>query len=172
MNYSNTQISIFEALVNLMMTKNIKAITMAEVAKAANVSRGTIYMHFSDKHTLLESCIEYYIQYLFNSCPTGNGPQFASVIDTLDEKREIYKVLIAERSIPIFNQTLQANYYNRIANSSGSQIDNLQYKDAYAVFLSAGFTNLIEWWIINDKPVDKVQLLKLFEDITNKLFLK
>lgn len=170
--YSNTHVIIFEGLIELMKTKNIKSITMAEVATKANVSRGTIYLHFSDKYTLLEKCIEYYIQHLFHSCPIANGPQFATVIENLDTNSEIYKILIKEQSIPIFNNKLQQSYYHRISNGVGSQIENLEYKDAYAVFLSSGFTNLIEWWIVNDKPVDKSQLLQLFEDITTKLFIK
>lgn len=108
---------------------------------------------------------------MFDACPIGNGPQFEPIIEQLDINSDVYKVLIAESSIPLFKSTLQANYFERMSNSRGSQLDSTVSKDAYALFLAAGFTNLIEWWIVNDKPISKANLLTMFEDITKKVFL-
>ncbi len=168
----NTQHIIFEATVDLMKKKAIKSITMAEIAKASNVSRGTVYMYFGDKYSLLENCIEYYIANLFNNCPLDKGPQFNQVIANLDNYNSTYKILISENSIPIFSKVLQQNYYDRMMAGRGSQIDQLEYKEAYVVFLASGFTELIKWWIVNDKPISKEQLLELFNDIAKKVFIK
>ncbi len=167
----NTEVIIFKSLVKLMDRKNIKSLTMAEIAKEANVSRGTIYLYFEDKYTLLERCIEFYIERLFDECPIENGPQFEQVISNLSQYQKTYKILIEEQSIPIFNKKLNAMYYQKIAASKGSKLDMYEFKEAYAIFLASGFTNLIEWWVVQERPISEGQLIELFEDITRKMYL-
>lgn len=51
----------------------------------------------------------------------------------------------------MFNKKLNAMYYQKIAASKGSKLDMYEFKEAYAIFLASGFTNLIEWWVVQER---------------------
>ncbi|MFD0697655.1 TetR/AcrR family transcriptional regulator [Paenibacillus sp. GCM10027628] len=46
------------ALIHLIGEKDFEKITINEIAERADVNRGTIYSHYSDKYDLLDKCLE------------------------------------------------------------------------------------------------------------------
>lgn len=60
--------AITDALIKLMTEKDFEKITINEIADLANVNRGTVYFHFSDKYDLLNYCIEAHLNELVESC--------------------------------------------------------------------------------------------------------
>ncbi|GJM68954.1 hypothetical protein HMSSN036_11700 [Paenibacillus macerans] len=69
---AKTRQAIMEAFVMLMGEKSFEKITIQEIADRANVNRGTVYLHFTDKYALLDQCIETYLQLLYETClPDG-----------------------------------------------------------------------------------------------------
>lgn len=56
-----SQEAIKKAVIELMSKKNFDEITIQNISDKANVSRGTIYLHYLDKYDLLDKLIEEHI---------------------------------------------------------------------------------------------------------------
>ncbi len=54
---AKSQEAIKKALIELMSEKNFDDITIQDISDRANVSRGTIYLHYVDKFDLLDKLI-------------------------------------------------------------------------------------------------------------------
>ncbi|MDR0268636.1 TetR/AcrR family transcriptional regulator [Paenibacillus sp.] len=168
-----TREAIIEAFVGLMREKSFDKITINEIADRANVNRGTVYLHYTDKFDLLEQCIETYLQRLFEGCvPSGSMNTISpktSLLQTLKHLEEhffIYSTLITSKGVPAFRNRLifimkkgvedQINIFG--AASGVNQEITVQ-------FLASAAVGLLEWWIVQDKPypaeemVDQLLLL-------------
>lgn len=60
--------SIIKSFLELFSEKDFEQITINEIAERANVNRGTIYLHYSDKYDLLDKCMEDHINELISLC--------------------------------------------------------------------------------------------------------
>ena len=49
---------IKQVLLDLLIEKDIRHITMTEIAEAAHVSRGTLYLHYEDKYDIFEEIVQ------------------------------------------------------------------------------------------------------------------
>ncbi|WP_025694100.1 TetR/AcrR family transcriptional regulator [Paenibacillus durus] len=63
-----TKQSITKSFLELFSEKEFEQITINEIAERANVNRGTVYLHYSDKYDLLDKCIEDHINELISLC--------------------------------------------------------------------------------------------------------
>jgi AcrR family transcriptional regulator len=50
-----TRAAILEACIDLMKEKDFQHITVGDIARRANINRGTFYLHFADKYDMLDS---------------------------------------------------------------------------------------------------------------------
>lgn len=80
--------AIVEAFIGLLAEKNFEHITINEIAERANVSRGTVYLHYTDKFDLLDQCIKAHLVQLIESflpCgATGIFPSKASLLHAFE----------------------------------------------------------------------------------------
>jgi AcrR family transcriptional regulator len=53
-----TKEAINKAFLELFSDKEFEQITINDIADRANVNRGTIYLHYTDKYDLLNKCID------------------------------------------------------------------------------------------------------------------
>lgn len=65
-----TQVALKNAVIELMSEKNFDDISIQDLSDRANVSRGTIYLHYLDKFDLLDKLIEEHIDVLRGVHPT------------------------------------------------------------------------------------------------------
>jgi AcrR family transcriptional regulator len=61
---TKSQESIKNAVIELMTEKRFDDITIQDISDRANVNRGTIYLHYTDKFDLLDRIIEEHINKL------------------------------------------------------------------------------------------------------------
>lgn len=168
-----TREAILEAFVGLMAEKNFEQITINEIADRANVNRGTIYLHYTDKFDLLDQCIETHFVQLFDSCigDTTYTPSKAALLRTftyLEQHAFLYATLLANKGVPAFRDRLMTV----ILQSLGEYIDvsginQGMNKEMLAQFLASATVGVLEWWITHSMlcPVTDVvdQLWSLLE---------
>ena len=53
---------------NLFMRYGFKSITMDDVSRELGVSKKTLYLHFADKHDLVNQCVEPHLEHLNLTC--------------------------------------------------------------------------------------------------------
>lgn len=73
-----TQEALKTAVIKLMAEKNFDDITIQDLSDQANVSRGTIYLHYMDKYDLLDKLIENHINELQERCEAAADLDFVT----------------------------------------------------------------------------------------------
>lgn len=116
-----TQKSIKEAFFKLVKEKGFDHISVKDITNEAMISRNTFYLHYSDKYDLLNKICDDLVRKLF----FGVGKQLrretrklkvdtqgaASVIrmgiNTIEEDREAYRILLTSSGSDLLTQKLQ-----------------------------------------------------------------
>ena len=105
-----------ESLLELMKSKTFSDISVRDVTDAADMNRGTFYLHYSGTAELLQSLEEDLLSelqslveaHMQESVAVGSAaPVFEPVLDFVIERREICTVLFASSEATGFIQSLQ-----------------------------------------------------------------
>jgi len=171
-----TRNAIIEAFVDLMAEKNFEQITINEIAERANVNRGTIYLHYVDKHDLLEQCIEMHLDQLFQKCPPGGDTDSFSSKDAmlrmfeyLEQNALFYSTILTNKGIPAFRKRL----LDMATNSLNEQIykgnihQNIR-NEVLVQFLASAGVGVIEWWITNSMPYPAKDMVEEFWQLLDR----
>lgn len=75
-----SQEAIKKAVIELMSEKNFDEITIQDISDRANVSRGTIYLHYLDKYDLLDKLIEEHINEMREICESTSEMDFKDAV--------------------------------------------------------------------------------------------
>ncbi|WCM60036.1 TetR/AcrR family transcriptional regulator [Paenibacillus polymyxa] len=156
-----TQKVIIGAFIELLSEKEFEDITISEIADRADVSRGTVYLHYIDKFDLLDKCIDIYFKKLFESCMTLDGTALLlsktimiRTFEYLEQHALIYTTLLVNKGIPAFRNLMMnvilGNLSELIDVSSIKQDMN---KEVMLQFLASAIVGLLEWWIIQSIPI-------------------
>jgi len=151
-----TRAAIYGALVELMKENRFETITIQNIANLANVNRGTIYLHFTDKYNLLDQLIAeklselelvFEIQFMQNGiCIEDYTPIFQYFQDNFD----FYSVLLTDSGIVFFHTCLRDTITKiTTIQNKGVRPEGL-HVDIVNEMVASGFSGLIEWWIKNN----------------------
>ncbi|QUL56716.1 TetR/AcrR family transcriptional regulator [Paenibacillus tritici] len=144
--------AIIGAFIQLIGEKNFEQITINEIAERANVSRGTVYLHYTDKYDLLDQCIRTHFVQLIDSClPCGEQALFPTAESLrytfryLDDHASFYAAALANQGVPAFRNRLQAvllRGFDKQVDMSG--INRGMEKGILVQFLAVAMTGMIE----------------------------
>lgn len=144
--------AIIEAFILLIAEKNFEQITINEIAERADVSRGTVYLHYTDKYDLLDQCIRtHFVQLIDSRSPCGEQALFpteAALLYTfqyLDQHASFYAAALANKGVPAFRNRLQAvllRGFDKQMDMSG--INRKMNKGILVQFLAVAMTGMIE----------------------------
>ena len=171
-----TQEAIMDAFVGLMAEKDFEQITINDIADRADVNRGTVYLHYTDKFDLLDQCIDTYLAQLLASCVDSDNPDFPSktslirAFKYLEQNTFFYNALRANKGFPAFRTRLMAV----LVSNLNEQIDRNNItldlnKEVSVQFLASAISGIVEWWITSSMPYPAAemadQLWLLFEQM-------
>jgi AcrR family transcriptional regulator len=166
------QTAIMNALMQLIAEKDFEKITINEIADRADVNRGTIYSHYSDKYDLLDKCIEAHLEHLIESCyfvdesePFPSKISLLRTLEQIEKNAPFYMTLLQNKGIPSFRSHLQEMMNKRIKEQiveNDLSQDELS-KDIFVQFLSSAIVGVIEWWLTHTMPCSA-------EEITEQLW--
>jgi len=161
------QAAIMNALMHLIAEKEFDKITINDIAERADVNRGTVYSHYSDKYDLLDKCIENQLIHLVEMCYSADamGPfptkmPLLRTIKEIEKNALLYKALLSMKDVPSFRVHL-----NRIMNKQFMEhitefnvgLDDLG-KSIFAQFMSSAIVGVIEWWFTQSMPCSAEEL--------------
>ena len=151
--------SIQEAVIQLMCREGLDAVTMERVAQEVGIAKGTVYLHYRDKQTLLEAVKDSALTPLIERL----DQLFDSDLDPLrkleayslrylgyfDEHRDLFRILIYEREVTrASGQRFRGDRYRRLVERTArlvrDGIDGGVFRDvdpgkAAAMFVEANF---------------------------------
>ncbi|MGZ7444135.1 TetR/AcrR family transcriptional regulator [Paenibacillus sp. TH7-28] len=165
---AKTRQAIMEAFVGLLGEKSFEKITIQEIADRADVNRGTVYLHFTDKYDLLDQCIETYLQLLNETCLPDGEPNEVSVkalllrtFEFLQRNASIYSTLMTSKGVPVFRNRMQAMMERRIGEIITNCGIGAGIKPEILVqFLAVATAGLMEWWMVQAMPYTPEEMVE------------
>jgi len=165
--------------IDLLAEKGFEKITINDIAERANINRGTVYLHYTDKFDLFDKCIETHVERLLDHCANSvdtnlSASAFQSVFEYLEKNFSIYKLLLRNEEFGFFRNRLYAIIAQTVTEVIGIKSENNVFSnDVTTHFLTSGFIGVLEWWINNSMPcsVQEIteQLMFLLEPYTKHL---
>lgn len=165
--------------IDLLAEKGFEKITINDIAERANINRGTVYLHYTDKFDLFDKCIETYVELLLDHCANSvdtnlSASAFQSMFEYLQKNFSIYKLLLHNERFGFFRNRLYAIIAQTVTEVIGIKSENNAFSnDVTTHFLTSGFIGVLEWWINHSMPcnVQEIteQLMFLLEPYTKHL---
>lgn len=161
--------AIMDALIALLSEKDFESITINEIAKTANVNRGTVYLHYEDKYDLLNQCIEDYLNQLLESCIPGEDIAITSkaamlrVFENIERDAFFYSTMLTNTGISAFRNRLLAMMEHSLSkNMDLIDLDKNLNKEITVQFLASAFTGVSEWWVTHSMPYPASVIVEQF----------
>ncbi|NIK70798.1 MULTISPECIES: TetR/AcrR family transcriptional regulator [unclassified Paenibacillus] len=154
-----TQEAIKDAVIELMSEKNFDDITIRDISDRANVSRGTIYLHYLDKYDLLDKLVESHINELREICITGADLDYVSGsplwTEYFEQNYTFFSLMLASKGAPYF----RTRFLDFLIEQFKQEVDVTEGKnqglneEVIIRFVASAYVGVVEWWFINDKPI-------------------
>lgn len=157
-----TREAINRAFLELFGEKELEQITINDIAERANVNRGTVYLHYTDKYDLLNRCIEDHLGRMFLSCNMTRTPdgdvglisEMKPVFLYFEQNFLFFSAMLANQRTTIFRERLleivSANVIHKLEMEKS--VPEGMDKQLIAHFMASAFVGTVEWWIQNRMP--------------------
>ncbi|QOS76882.1 TetR/AcrR family transcriptional regulator [Paenibacillus sp. JNUCC31] len=163
-----TRKAITDAFIGLLEEQDFEQITINEIADRANVNRGTVYLHYTDKFDLLDQSIETYLQQLVESCmvesPTTPMTVREALLRTfryLEQHAPVYTTLLTQKGIPAFRNRMMTLLIQGVEEQvDACGIHKGINREITVQFLACASAGLLEWWIMNSMPYPAEQIVE------------
>ncbi|PKG23335.1 TetR/AcrR family transcriptional regulator [Niallia nealsonii] len=155
---AKSQEAIKKAVLELMSEKNFDDITIQDISDRANVSRGTIYLHYLDKYDLLDKLIAEHINEMRVICESTSELEFIDAnlpwFEYLESNHLFFSTMLASKGAPSFRsqfrEFLVDEFKDEIDITKGK--NNGLNKDIILQFIVTSYVGIVEWWITNGMP--------------------
>ncbi|MBW7455428.1 TetR/AcrR family transcriptional regulator [Paenibacillus sepulcri] len=171
-----TKEAINKAFLELFSEKELDHITINDISERANVNRGTVYLHYTDKYDLLNQCIDDHLNKMFHACKFNEFNQVQTgLIDALkpafvyfEENYLFFSSMLANQRTTVFRERLMQIIASTVDQKiKMNDINQEMDKELIAQFMASAFVGTVEWWILNKMPHPPQfmaeQLWRLFE---------
>ncbi|WP_435172003.1 TetR/AcrR family transcriptional regulator [Paenibacillus glycanilyticus] len=150
-----TKQAIKKSFLELFTEKEFEQITINEIADRANVNRGTVYLHYSDKYDLLDKCTEEHIREIISLCKnreSGEGnPQ--QVFEYFQKHFPFFSAMFSNERVFLFRDQLlhffSVNMTVKMEQTNDKPDIDLEIKSQ---FMASAFIGIVEWWIRRGMP--------------------
>ncbi|SDW15537.1 TetR/AcrR family transcriptional regulator [Paenibacillus sp. CF384] len=174
---AKTREAIYQALIALMAEKDFDAITINDISTKADIHRGTVYLHYSDKFDLLDKVIKSHLGNMMKFCILSKLPEEESDLDHsllqmflyFEEHFTFYYTVLTHKGITCFQQQLiqliQGGIVERLKVNENYDKGN---KEVAIQFLISAYVGVVEWWIINKMPLSPHNVAKQLRDMLDR----
>jgi AcrR family transcriptional regulator len=156
---AKSQIAIKNAVIELMSEKSFDDITIQDIADRADVNRGTIYLHYTDKYDLLDKMIEEHINNLRELCESASEMTFQEGnyvwFDYFEHNYLFFSTMLASKGAPYF----RSRFLDLVIEEYKSEVDIKEGKnhglneDVILQFFGSAIVGAVEWWFKNGLPM-------------------
>jgi AcrR family transcriptional regulator len=153
-----SQEAIKKAVIELMSEKNFDDITIQDISDRANVNRGTIYLHYSDKYDLLDKIIEEHINEMREisewACEMDWRAATLVFFEYFERNYLFFSTMLASKGAPSFRSRL----LEFLIEEFKDEVDITEEKnhglneDVMLRFMGTAYVGAVEWWITHEMP--------------------
>jgi AcrR family transcriptional regulator len=155
---AKSQEAIKKAVLELMSEKNFDDITIQDISDRANVSRGTIYLHYLDKYDLLDKLIAEHITEMQVICESASELDFIDAnrpwFEYLESQYIFFSTMLASKGAPSF----RSQFREFLVEEFKDEVDITKGKnhglneEIIIQFIVTSYVGIVEWWITNEMP--------------------
>lgn len=152
-----SQEAIKKAVVELMAEKEFDHITIQDISDRANVSRKTIYLHYTDKFDLLDKLIEEHINELREICDSesvDSAEGNISWFEYFEKNYSFFSAMLASKGALFFRSRFLEFVIEDIRN--GWEMTEARERgineDLILQFFAPAYVGIVEWWFTNGMP--------------------
>ncbi|MFB5762051.1 TetR/AcrR family transcriptional regulator [Paenibacillus medicaginis] len=171
--------AIMDAFMKLMSEKDFESITINQIAEEANVNRGTVYLHFTDKYDLRDQCMEAHLNQLLRSCMPEEDRVFTSktallrTFEHLEQHASFYNVMLTSKGSVVFRHRMET----MLQQSLNEHLDSIGFdpelnREITVQFLISAGAGLLEWWITRSIPYPAAVMVEQFWRLLERLQLQ
>ena len=172
---TKSQEAIKKALIELMSEKSFDNITIQDISDRANVNRGTIYLHYSDKFDLLDKIMEEHINNMSNFCESAAEMDFIEstvhCMEYFESNYLFFSTMLASEGAPYFrSRFLQFNieeFKNDVDITKGK--NSGQNEDVIVQFVANAYVGVVEWWLKNGMPYPPRVMAEKVGDLLDRI---
>lgn len=162
MNFETKQ-AIKKALIQQIEEAGFERVTVKNLALAANINRGTFYLHYKDKFEVMADLqqellkeLECYVKNVqpveaFHTVKTGQLYQpFVEVFRCIKRNAKVFRVFLGEQGSPVFINKMKKVFSNHILNSLSliqEEILDQEFRQYLQAFLSSAIIGVIQEWL-------------------------
>lgn len=163
------------ALFSLLETKNYQDISVKELCDAADVNRGTFYLHYKDIYDMVDQ-IEQDILAQFeeliskhapDSLDANPNPLIYDIFQFAMENRTLYASLLGKNGDISFLLKIKKLFRERLIELYASTLpqEELTRFEYFYHFAASGCIGLIEHWLHSENPKSPEEMAALANDI-------
>lgn len=162
MNFETKQ-AIKKALIQQVEEVGFERVTVKKLALAAQINRGTFYLHYADKYALMEdlqqellSELERYVKHVqpvdaFQTLKMGQLYQpFINVIACIKEHAPAFRMLLGEQGSPGFTQKMKTIFGNHILDRLSvirEEVQDPEFQQYLQAFIASAILGVIQEWL-------------------------
>jgi AcrR family transcriptional regulator len=169
-----TRTQLGTALLNLIIEKPIREVTVQDVLDRSGVGRSTFYLHYRDIDDLLLSQLEMFCEAMSNVLSDRKDKSnrvvpVAELFAHIGNDNKLYGVLSASGHLKDFYELAEGHFargIERRLNESG-RLKNVPPRElaARATALSGSMLALLRWWLDRGEKETPLQMDKLFHQL-------
>lgn len=177
-----TKSLITAAFLKIISEKTFDTITIGDITAAANINRGTFYLHYLDKFDLLDTIEQQLFMDIGNHLDKLQAVSITTVTFAKEQERlaaslfqsiatqsPLLKIFLSDHVRAGFHLRFKAAFsekvrFNLSQNSYYQQHLNVP-ADYFIAFITSAFLGLIEQWLQNDLDKTPTELTALYINI-------
>lgn len=153
---AKSQEAIKKAVIELMSEKNFDDITIQDIADRADVNRGTIYLHYTDKYDLLDRLMEEYINKLKETSEWACEGEWidATLIffEYFERNYLFFSTMLASKGAPSF----RSKFLDFLIEEFKDEVDKGKNQgiseDVIVKFAANAYVGVLESWLKEGMP--------------------
>ncbi len=156
---AKSQVAIKNAVTELMSEKSFDDITIQDIADRADVNRGTIYLHYTDKYDLLDKMIEEHIDNLRELCQSASEMTFQEGnyvwYEYFERHYLFFSTMLTSKGAPYF----RTRFLDLVVEEFKAEVDTAEGKnhglneEVILQFFGSAVVGAVEWWFKNGMPL-------------------
>lgn len=173
--------SIKKAVAKLIHEKAVEKITVSDIIREADISRGTFYAHYSDVRGVLEqieseelkALMEYVDRFGLENILTNVTSLIEQICNYLSRDMEYYRMLAQSNVLNNYIWRLVEVYYDKLLDLVMTQknASNRDEANIYLVYVTSGAKSTILAWLNGGLKGEPKEIAKITGDLV-KLNMK
>ncbi|MDR4947928.1 TetR/AcrR family transcriptional regulator [Neobacillus cucumis] len=153
---TKSQEAIKNALIELMTEKSFDDITIQDISDRANVNRGTIYLHYTDKYDLLDKLMEEHINQLRETSVWACEQEWIDATKTFFEYFEsnylFFSTMLASKGAPSFRSKFLEFLIEAFKDEVDEEKNQGLTEDVIVKFAANAYVGILESWLKEGMP--------------------